>query len=40
MLGSIPPLFDYRAVSGPGSKGCVNRTGLAYSFPSILVRMR
>jgi hypothetical protein len=40
MLGSNPPLFDYRAVSGAGSKGYVNRTGFAHSFPSILVRMR
>jgi hypothetical protein len=25
--------FDFRAVSGPGSKGCINRSGLAHSFP-------
>ena len=40
MLGSNHPLFYCCAVSGTGSKGYVNRTGLAHSFPSILVRMR
>gem|GEM_PF-2601080 len=39
MLGSKPLLFDYRAVSGPGSTDCVNRNGLVQHFPSILVRM-